>query len=140
MVDIVKPLKLETLTDGSQLDMIPVEAKPAEDYLAARGVSFSGSPDYLLDKQGRVVIPKIPDGSQKITYSGTDISFVEFFETSSQITANRRAKVTITYTSGNPSSEQWLIYDTDGTTVLRTVTYTYTLTSGDITSMSEATT
>lgn len=141
MVDKIKPLKLEnSLTGGTELDMFPTEADPSADYVAAKGLSFENSNDYLAEKVGRALGFKIPDGSQKITYSGNDITAVEFFTTASQITANRIARVDMTYSGVNPATEAWKFYDTDGTTTLRTVTLTYTFSGIDLINYVEATT
>lgn len=139
-MDIVKPLKLETLLDGSEYDMTPVETKPSDDYLASRGISFEGLSDYLSHRIGRVLLNQTPDDSQKITYSGVNITDVEFFLTASQVVANRVAKVTIAYSGINPSTETWVIYGPNGTTVLKTFTLTHTFSGVDLTNTAQVTT
>lgn len=76
-----------------------------------------------------------PDVSSKPTYLGNgELDYIEFFKGPTQITSNRRAKATITYDVNlDPSNETWLLYDTDGTTVLKTVVVTYTFVSSDLT-------
>jgi hypothetical protein len=77
--------------------------------------------------------------SQKVTYTvGGDVDYIEFFYGETQITANRMLKISISYTSGDPSSETWEFYDSDGTTVLETRVYTYTVSSGSIQSVTES--
>lgn len=75
--------------------------------------------------------------SQKVTYSGDNISSIEFYVTAAQLLTDRVVKVEISYTSGNPTSEVWSLYDSDGTTILETRTVTYTYTGDNITSASE---
>lgn len=53
MVDKVKPLKIEnSATGGTQNDMLPVEANPAQDYLAAAGLSLAGLDTILIGNDG----------------------------------------------------------------------------------------
>jgi len=51
-MDKVKPLKIEDLTDGSMVDFSPTEVNPAQDYIAAKGVSFANSDDIFVDTDG----------------------------------------------------------------------------------------
>lgn len=76
--------------------------------------------------------------SQKITYSGSDVSSIEFYVDANQITENRCMKVEISYSAGNPTQEVWYAYDSDGITVVETRTVTYTYTNDEITSATEA--
>lgn len=142
MVDKVKPLKIEhSSLGGTEDDPFPVEADPNEDYLAAKGIAFGNDDNFLIEKIGRVILEKLQDGSQKPTYLvNGDVDYIEFFNSSTQITANRIAKVTLGYTTNNVTSETWVFYDTDGTTVLRTITLTHTYSSNDWTNTTEATT
>lgn len=75
-----------------------------------------------------------PDVSSKPTYLGNgELDFIEFFKGATQTTINRRAKATIAYDVNlDPSTETWLLYDNDGTTVLKTVVVTYTFTGSDL--------
>ena len=52
MAQKVKPLKIEDTTSGGDLDMIPHEADPTEDYLAAKGVAFENKDTTLIDTDG----------------------------------------------------------------------------------------
>lgn len=117
------------------------EVDPSLDFLAASGIAFEGLNTYLLQKLGRSILFRTPDDSQKITYlpSG-DIDFVEFFSSATQIVANRIAKVTIGYTGFDPTSETWLIYDLDGTTILKTILLTHTYSGSDLTQTVQVTT
>lgn len=82
-----------------------------------------------------------PSVSQLPTYSSGDVTAITFYKNSTQITANRIAAVSITYTSGEPTSETWTLYsDIDGTTVLKTYTITHTWSSGNLTNTTTATT
>lgn len=141
MVDKVKPLKFETSASGTETDYLPTESDPTEDYVAGAGFSFKNSNDYLLEQIGRLTDNKIPDWSEKPTYlANGELDYLELFTTSTQITANRLAKIQMTYDGSlNPTTEAWSIYDTDGTTVLRTVTFTHTFTSNDLTNSVVAT-
>lgn len=78
--------------------------------------------------------------SQKIYETSGNITAVEFFTTLSQVTGNRKARVDITYTDGNPTSEVWVYYDSDGTTIKRTITLTHTWSSSSLTKTEEAVT
>jgi len=67
--------------------------------------------------------------STKPTYAGDNLSEVEFYNSHTQINANRIAKVTLTYSSDLVTVESWIIYAPDGVTTSRTiiVNYSYTL-------------
>jgi hypothetical protein len=141
MADKVKFLKFEnSASGGTQIDFLPTEAKPTEDYAAIKGVAFDNLDTFLMDKIGRAIVEKFPDLYHNVTYSGGDVSNIEFFNSASFITANRVARYDLTYSSGNLTSEVLRIYDTDGTTVLRTYTWAHTYSSGDFVSSGVVTT
>ncbi len=141
-VDKVKPLAMESGSLGGTEEVpFPREIDPAEDYLASKGLAFENSDDYLAEKIGEVLKFTCPDASQKVTYSGDDVSYIEFFKGATQTTPNRRARVDVTYTGNDVTSEAWKIYDpNDGTTVLRTITLTHTYSASVYQSSSEVTT
>jgi hypothetical protein len=141
-IDKVKALKIEEAIDGTEVNPFPVESDPSEDYLSSKGLSFENTDDYIAEKLARLIGFTTPDGSEKYTYNINElISTVEFYITSSQITANRKAKVDITYNvSQMPTTEVWSLYDINGTTILRTITYTFTYTGDNITNVTEVTT
>lgn len=135
MADKVKPLKIENAaTGGTQTDPFPVETNPTQDYLAAKGIAFENLDTFLIEKLGRSLVEFFPNLYQNITYSGNDPTVLEFFNSSTFINANRVARYDFTYTSNNLTSEVLVIYDTNGTTILRTYTWTHTYTSNNLTS------
>ena len=82
-----------------------------------------------------------PDTSQKPTYLGNgEIDFVEYFKGAVQTTVNRIKRVDVAYTGDDPTSEVWKLYDTDGTTVLKTVTFTHTWSGNELTNTTTVTT
>lgn len=84
-----------------------------------------------------------PTNSQKATYLGDgELDFIEIFSVSTQITANRIARVDFTYDANiNPITEVWKHFDTaDGTTVLKTFTLTHTWVGDDYDKTTSATT
>ncbi len=129
MVDKVKPLCFEELTDGSQLDFIPTEADPTQDYGSLKGISFENLDNFLVDKIGRAIVELFPSLYQEAVYTSDTLTALNFYNSSSFITANRIARYDLTYTSNNLTSEVLSIYDTNGTTVLRTYTWTHTYSS-----------
>jgi len=140
-VDKVKPLGLEETTDGSQTVPFPTEMNPNQDYAAVKGISFENLDTYRFEKLQGAILEAYPDGSVKVTYTSNNPTLIEYFITASQITANRIASNTITYTSNDPATEILRIYSTtDGTTVVRTITKTYTYTSHNLQSYTEVTT
>jgi len=146
-VDKVKPLKFETPTDGTELDVTPTGADPAEDYLACKGMAFENLDTFLAKKEGGVLRLMIPDASEKPTFHTTgandgELDYVEYFEGTTQTTINRRGRVDFTYDGSlNPLTEVWKIYDpSDGTTVLETGTITHTWSGVDLTKSVEVTT
>jgi len=48
MVDKVKPLKFEKTPDGTEVDMLPTESDPTEDYSAVKGIAFENSDSLLI--------------------------------------------------------------------------------------------
>lgn len=75
-----------------------------------------------------------PTNSQKPTYLGNgELGTLEIFSNATQITANRILSSDIVYDASlNPITETWKHYDTaDGTTVLKTVTFTHTWVSDE---------
>lgn len=85
-----------------------------------------------------------PDDNAANVYTSGLLTSTTFYRSSTQTTGNRKALVTITYgsgaTAGLPLTEVWQFFDTDGTTVRRTVTLTNTWTSGDLTSTQQVVT
>lgn len=130
MVDKVKPLCFEELADGSQLDYIPTEASPTEDYTATKGLAFENLDTFLIDKIGRTIVELFPSLYQNASYTGSELTALAFYNSSSFITANRIAQYDFTYSSGSLTIEELKIYDTNGSTILRTYTWTHTYSSG----------
>ncbi len=133
MVDLVRPLKLE---NG---DFVPTETKPNEDYLNALGMAFGLDDSFIMDKIGRVIAEKYPNLYQSASYNvDKTVNYVELYNSNNFITANRIARYDVSYNVNlTPSSETLKIYDTDGTTILRTFTTTYTYSGVDLVSSSE---
>lgn len=82
-----------------------------------------------------------PTNSEKATYLGNgELDYIEFFSSATQTTGNRIAKATFTYDGSlNPTSEVLQLFDTNGTTVLKTVTFTHTFVSSDYDKTTSAT-
>lgn len=77
-----------------------------------------------------------PTISQAVTYLvNGEVDFIEFFSSATQITANRLYRVDIGYDGSlNPITETWKLYDTaNGTTILKTVTFTNTFSGFNLT-------
>jgi hypothetical protein len=68
MVDKIKPLKLEDPSKGTELDLYPTETDPAEDYLAAKGLSIECEDTTLIDKAA--------DGSIQFTDANSGVKKV----------------------------------------------------------------
>lgn len=58
MVDKIKPLKIETTTDGSQSDPFPTEVNPTQDYLSAKGIAFNNSDNTTITESSGEVFHK----------------------------------------------------------------------------------
>lgn len=135
MVDKVRPIKIENTTDGSQDDAGEyTELNPAEDYLAAKGIAFENSNDYLFEKLGTHLTDKVPDYITTPIYDVTDTDLIVAVEYLRSTV--RFIRVDLTYTSGNVTTEEIKIYDSNGTTILRTSTFTYTYSGSKVTSVS----
>ncbi len=138
-MDRVRPLKYESpSTGGTQTNEYPTELNPSEDYISAKGVSFGPDPNFVIDMIGRAIVSSFPQLYQNISYSGGDVSSIDFYNSENFIVANRVARVELTYTFGNISSEVLKIYDTNGSTILRTYTWTHVYSGGDISSSNVA--
>lgn len=78
-----------------------------------------------------------PDDSAVPGFTGGLLTTLTFYRSSSQVTANRKALITITYgsgaTAGLPVTEVWQYFEANGTTVRRTATLTNTYVSGVLT-------
>lgn len=77
----------------------------------------------------------LPDASAldvTLTYTGSDITQVDYKDG-----ATLRVRETLTYSSGSLSTVAKKFYDTDGTTVLRTITETMNYTGDDLTSVTK---
>lgn len=132
---IEKPLKLSQ----GKIEQV----NPASDTLAGKAFSFEGLSNFLAEKVGDILGFTKPDFSDAPNFNGNGtINFVEWFNGPTQITANRRARVDFTYDANlDPVTEVWKYYNpANGTTILRTVTYTYTFTAGVLTKTVEVTT
>ena len=138
-IEKVKPLKIEPL-EG---DQFPTEADASEDYLSAKGMAFEGLDIFLAEKVGGVIKFTTPDASLKPVFLGNgELDYVEVYEGATQVTANRRVRIDMTYDGSlNPTVEAWKFYSpSDGTTVLRTITVTHTWSGFDLTKSTEVTT
>lgn len=49
MTDRVKPLKIESSPEGTQVDPFPRELNPSEDYIATKGISFEDREDIIIE-------------------------------------------------------------------------------------------
>lgn len=142
MVDKIKPLKMEDANDGgTEVDLGPTEVDPTEDYLSTKGLAFENSDVYRIEKIERSILEAYPDASVKVTYTSNNPTLIEYFTTATQITANRIASVDITYSSNNPATEVLKIYSaSNGTTIVRTITKTYTYSGNNLQTYTEVTT
>jgi len=115
------------ITDGTNFLEHPDYAENIRiDAAAGRNSSVGITVQEFIDRQNG------KDISQKPTYLGNgELDFIEFFKGPTQITANR---TTLAYDVNlNPTAETWLVYKSDGTTVEKTIVYTHTFISADMT-------
>ena len=81
------------------------------------------------------------DGSVSFTFSGIFPSTITAYSSNTQITANRLSQSTFVFSGILPSTITTEHYDSsDGTTVIRTVTETFTYSGGKISTVKVATT
>ncbi len=88
------------------------------------GVDLSQATERLLTKDD-LAFGETGD-SQKYFESGGNVTAVNFYRGPVQTDDNRKARVDITYSGGNPTVESWKYYEADGTTIKRTITITHT--------------
>lgn len=96
--------------------------------------------NFLVERIGRSVGFISPDSTTKVDYlANGDINFIEWFNSSSQVVANRTARVDMTYDGNlNPTMEALKIYGNNGSTILKTFTWTYTFSGVDLISYSRS--
>jgi hypothetical protein len=137
MTDKVRCLKIEHPSEGgTETDYLPTEMDPSEDYLAAKGIAFNDDTAFAHEHLGRTLVEQEPYTTFAVTYLGNgDVDYIEYFNSNTQITANKIYKQEFSY-DGDLNLTQVLtkIYDTDGATVLRTITQNLTYTSSTLTS------
>lgn len=123
MVDKVKPLKIEDTTSGGDLDMMPKELDPAEDYVSVKGVALENSDSTLIDlNTNEIQFTDSVSGSKKVS-DLLDADQEDFDPGSTDLTSTKtgpairelRDKVTSSASpgfsfgaSGNNSSGTWL--------------------------------
>ena len=79
-----------------------------------------------------------PNFSTKPYYLGNgNIDKIEVYEGSVQTAGYLRAVGQLTYTGDNVTEEEWKLYDTDGSTLIKTITMGYTFDSEDNLTKSE---
>jgi len=66
-IDKVKPLKIEDTTSGSDLDMMPKEADPTEDYVASKGIAFENSDNTTIQGDSGVMKFKDTDVTTEVS-------------------------------------------------------------------------
>lgn len=87
-------------------------------------------------KVGGVIIPDSVVAltrSSKPTFTGDLLTMLEFYNSLTQINANRIAKSEYTYSSDQVTTQVNTYYEEDGTTVHSTETISYTYTGDEIT-------
>lgn len=106
-------------------------------YMRSNGETWfkygSGNDDWLLLNVG-----DRGTQTQLVEYTNGLPTTITLFRNATQTTPNRYAMVVISYTDGTPTSETTTVYDTDGTTVLKALTNSYTFSGIDLTNISEA--
>lgn len=124
-IDNVKVIVVETIADSTSTTANIYYAPGAK----ITGIDARKSENIMLGSNLQAFLNRVyaPDISQKPTYTGDDIDYIEYFKGPTQTTPNRLAKATLSYSGDDPSSEEWEFYDeADGTTVLKTATLDYT--------------
>lgn len=129
MAEKAKPLAMEnTANGGGDNYPTPTEIDPLEDHVSTKGVAFEGLDTFLLNKTGRAIVEHFPTLFQEVTYSGDNPTAISFYNSASFIVANRVARYDFTYSGDNLTVEDLKVYDTDGSTILKTYTWTHSYT------------
>jgi hypothetical protein len=71
--------------------------------------------------------------SLKPTFTNDLLTAIEYYNSLTQVDANRIAKIDLTYTDEVLTTQTNTYYDTDGTTVFQTESVSYTYSSDDLT-------
>lgn len=97
---------------------------------------------YSVQQIGRTLGAITPNSTTKLTYlANGDLNFIEWFNSATQIVANRTARASYVYNLDlNPTTETLVIYDVDGATILRTFTWVFTYTGLELTSYTRSVT
>lgn len=94
-----------------------------------QGIKLSGGRKVEISPTD--VVNNVGPRYQNLFYSSGIPVAVEYFSSSSFITANRVARSDLTYTGDLVTTEALKVYDTNGTTILKTYTWTYTYSGVD---------
>lgn len=134
-MDVVK----SKITEKNGVNLEYEEEIKTTDYLSAGGMAFLGDVNFLVERVGDVIKCRVPDYSMRPNIVNDELTFLEYFAGPVQTTPNRICRGDFTYVDDNLTSEVWRIYDrSDGTTVLRTITYTHTYDANDLLTNSQA--
>lgn len=68
MVDKVRPLKIEEAGAGTDIDMMPKETDPTEDYISSKGLAIEESDSLLVDADaGEIQFTDTINGTKKVS-------------------------------------------------------------------------
>lgn len=111
MVDKVKPLKIETATDGTEVDFAPVEADPTEDYLGVKGLALENSDAILIDASGTEIQFTDPINGTKSISDLLDADQEDFDPTGTDLTETKTGPaIRELYNSGGNSASAGVIF------------------------------
>jgi len=122
-------------------DWVPAFPKVST-LVAANALVGSGTVSATTELQEVLNRLAWPTVSQASVFAGDGtLTSVTYYQNSSQITANRMAVISMTYDANlNPATETLTFYNlSDGTTVIKTVTKTYTFTNMILTNITQVT-
>jgi len=80
--DKIKPLKMETPSEGTQLNFAPTEADPTQDFLDAKGVTFEGQEIAVIEsinnkialQDSETVVASLKDAIDRIARKDVDLA------------------------------------------------------------------
>lgn len=129
MADKIKPLKIENPANGgTELDFLPTESNPSEDYVAAKGIALENNDNRLIDLDGSgniqfkdavettaISVRKLRTANQNLfdnTSNGFTSTNVQAAIEESKTSAPGKARASVTCTfNGSISNNTWLGYN-----------------------------
>lgn len=115
MVDKVKPLKIEEPDCGTDLNFLPTESDPDQDYLTGKGIAFECNDAYLIDVDAtEIQFTDAVSGTKKVS-DLLDADQEDFDPTGTDLTSTKTGPaIRELFNSGGNSASAGIIFGRSG--------------------------